>query len=205
MAPGDTAAVTKREAPKKKSGRINPYLADTLMQPVPLARSLFHDKINNEQKRADAADGITDNHITFPGNEAGTALLNKALMAEVDRMEIMVENMPANGRDSVMNNQQKIQSLRALWEMLRQYSVDPRPDPTFYRNLVNNMHNMIVAANEHKSNIHPGQQQGAAGQPTGSTRIHLHLDGKSRPCDDDKAAGGVCEGYICCRDHKGRR
>src|SRR4051812_3261258 len=43
-------------AKKKEAGRFNPYLADTLLQPVPLARVLFHDKISNEQKSADAAD-----------------------------------------------------------------------------------------------------------------------------------------------------
>jgi len=150
--PGDTVT-TRSEVviPKKKPERINPYLLDTFLQSIPLSRSLFHDKINNEQNRADAADGKTDGRITYPGNDSYSAMLSRALINDVKALQMMVENMPANGRDTVAANQQKIQSLRAIWEMLREYNADPRPDPVFYKELVANMHDMIVAANEYKS------------------------------------------------------
>ncbi len=138
-----------------KSGRnltrVNPYLLDSLMRPIPMKRVFFHDKISNEQNRADAADGSVDGSVFVPGNVLATKLLSRALIRDVKEMQTMVENMPPNGRDSVLSNQQKIQSLRAIWEMLRQFNGDPRPDAGFYVQLVRNMHDMIVAANEHKS------------------------------------------------------
>ncbi len=135
----------------RNATRVNPYLLDTLLKPIPISRALFHDKISNEQARADAADGKLDGSVFVPGNVQATKLLSRSLIRNVKEMQTMVENMPANGRDSVTGNQQKIQSLRAIWEMLRQYNGDPRPDAGYYVRLVQNMHDMIVAANEHKS------------------------------------------------------
>jgi len=135
----------------KRWFRTNPYLLDTLLEPVPLSRSLFHDKISKEQSRADLADGIPDNWVTAFGNPKLSKSLTGALVGKMNRMQVIVENMPANGRDSVAANQQKIQSLRAMWELLRQYNSDPRPDAAYYVSLVDNMQDMIVAANELKS------------------------------------------------------
>ncbi|MBX2907694.1 MAG: hypothetical protein KF744_16735 [Taibaiella sp.] len=131
--------------------RVSPYLVDTLVNPIPLARTLFHDKITKEQTKADVADGFPDNWVTAFGNPKLSKHLTAALVGRVNAMRVMVENMPDNGRDSVAANQQKIQSLRAIWELLRQYNGDPRPDAGYYVQLVDNMHDMIVAANEWKS------------------------------------------------------
>jgi hypothetical protein len=131
--------------------RVSPYLIDTLQEPIPLARTLFHDKIIKELSKADIADGFPDNWVTAFGNPKMSKQLTAALVGRVNGMRIMVENMPANGRDSVAANQQKIQSLRAIWELLRQYNGDPRPEAAYYVQLVDNMHDMIVAANEWKS------------------------------------------------------
>lgn len=136
--------------PVKKAGRLNPYLADSLLQPIPLDRALFHDKIDNEQKRADAADGNTDKRIVV-GNGTASDVYTNALIKQIDRLQVLVENMPTVNRDSVAENQLKIQSLRGLWELLRQYDADPRRRPSFYDSLVNNMSNLIVAINEDKS------------------------------------------------------
>lgn len=148
----DTTATPQQKAvAKKKAEPISPYLTDTLLQPIPLGRALFHDKIDKEQLRADAADGNADRQITMPGNEQHTYAITRALITSIDRLKILTENMPANGRDSVAANQQKILSLRALWELMRHYASDPKPDAQYYSKLVANMHDMIVAANEKKS------------------------------------------------------
>lgn len=136
---------------EKRWFRANPYLVDTLLEPIPLARALFHDKISKEQTKADLADGIPDNWVTAFANPKLSKSLTAALVGKMNRMQIIVENMPANGRDSVAANQQKIQSLRAMWELLRQYNTDPRPDASYYVSLVDNMQDMIVAANELKT------------------------------------------------------
>jgi hypothetical protein len=135
---------------KRDTFRINPYLFDSLAQPIPMGRVLFHDKIDKEQQKADDFDGKTDNVVKVPGDSTSTAIFTRSLIHDVDRLQIMVENFPANGRDAVMENQQKIQALRALWELMRIYNGDSRPDPVFYKKLVNNMHDMLVAINENK-------------------------------------------------------
>ncbi len=141
-----------RVVPKKLwYERFNPYLTDTLLQPVPLSRALFHDKIDNEQRKADAADGKTDGRVSVAGKPAATAHYTHALINRVDSLQVMVENMPAVDRDDVATQQQKIQALRAIWELLRQYATDPRPTPEFYDSLTLNMHDLIVAVNENKA------------------------------------------------------
>lgn len=130
-----------------KQSRPNPYLADTLMAPIPLAHALFHDKIDNEQRKADEADGKADDKITVAG--AANAY-TRALIQEIDALQILVENLPIVARDSNAHNQLQIQCLRALWELMRQYNGDPKPRPGFYDSLATNMHHLIVAVNEHK-------------------------------------------------------
>jgi len=134
---------------KKDTTKPDPYWVDTLLHPIPIARVLWHDKIDQEQKKADMADGRADSVIHPPhADSATTAILTHWLIYEVDSMQVLVENMPGNGRDPVADNQNKIRSLRAVWEMMRLYNDDPKPDPEFYKNLVANMHDMIIAANE---------------------------------------------------------
>jgi hypothetical protein len=135
---------------KKDTVKINPYAVDTLLHPIPLSRQLFHDKTDNEQKIADAADGKVDHIITIGKDSASTAVITGALITDVDKMQIMVENMPPNGRDGVMENQEKIRCLTVLKDMVATYNSDNHPDADYYKNLVGNMHDMIIASNENK-------------------------------------------------------
>jgi len=135
---------------KKDTVKTDFYKVDTLIHPIPLGRALFHDKIDKEQQIADAADGVTDQKITDKGDSTQCALLTYALIIETDRIQIMIENMPPNGRESVMENQEKIRCLIALKELVAQYNNDPHPDGHFYKKLVSNMRDMIVARNEKK-------------------------------------------------------
>jgi hypothetical protein len=135
---------------KKDTIRVSPYVLDTLLAPIPMKRAYFHDKIDKEQKRADDADGFPDWKVHYGNDSAGTAVMTHALLHNVDRIQIIIENMPANGRDSIAENQQKIRYLQALWELMRQYNGDPKPTPDFYNKLVANMHDMLIAANDNK-------------------------------------------------------
>jgi len=135
---------------KKDTTKPSPYLIDTLQHPIPMGRMIFHDNIDKEQRKADMADGKVDGVVRYGTDSALTAVLTTALIKKVDSMQIMIENMPAKGRDIVMENQQKIRSLRAVWEMMRQYNSDPKPDPLFYKALVDNMRDMLIASNENK-------------------------------------------------------
>ncbi len=135
---------------KKDTTKPNPYRGDTLLQPVPMSRALWHDKIDNEQRKADLADGRNDRIIRWRKDSTYTSLLTIGLLRKVDSMQIMIENMPAKGRDNVMDNQHRIRSLRALWELMRHYNNDSRPSPPYYDSLISNMCGMLRAANEDK-------------------------------------------------------
>ena len=130
--------------------KVDPYKQDTLMHPIPFARAIFHDRIDKEQLIADKADGLEDTLINYKGDSASSVGLTQALLYDVDTMQILIENMPAKGRDSFAENQQKIRYLRAVWELLRTYNNDPKPDPQFYIALEDNMDSMLIAINEHK-------------------------------------------------------
>jgi hypothetical protein len=135
---------------KKDTTKPSPYRADTLLHPIPMGRVLFHDKIDAEQQKADLADGKKDRIIRAGRDSAATAIYTTALLKRVDSLQIMIENMPDKGRDAVMDNAQRIRCLRAVWEMMRIYNGDSKPTPDFYRELVSNMHGMIIASNENK-------------------------------------------------------
>jgi hypothetical protein len=134
---------------KRDTVRVNPYLVDTLLRPIPMSRAYFHDRIDKEQQKADMADGKID---TFIRQEETLRpfILTRAILRDVDRIQVMIENMPANGKDPNEDNQVKLQYLRAVWEMMRAYNADPRPDPYYYQRVVANMHDMLMATQEGK-------------------------------------------------------
>ena len=136
---------------KKDTTKPNPYLVDTLLKPVPFYHFYIHDKIDKELRKADLADGREDSFIHTEPDTALARQLSEAFYKRIPRYKVLIENLPiAGGRDSVMENQQKLRCLTALWELLRQYNGEAHPDAGYYINLVANMHGMIVAANENK-------------------------------------------------------
>ncbi len=135
---------------KKDTTKPNPYKIDTLFKPIPMGRVIWHDKINNEQQKADMADGRKDSVVRYGRDTALTAILSTALIKKVDSIQVMIENMPANSRDPNTDDQHKKRCLRAVWEMMRRYNGDVRPNPMYYKELVANMYGMLIAANENK-------------------------------------------------------
>lgn len=129
--------------------KIDPYKVTTYMNEIPFKRRYFHeDKIDKELKRADASDGIVDNQIRYKTDTALTRMLTKAILKDANFLQVMVENMPANGRDSFADHQERIRCLNAVYNMLRTFTTDPSPDPIYYKKVVDNMHDMLIAYNE---------------------------------------------------------
>ncbi len=145
-----TDAQAQRKKKKVTVKEISIYDIDTLKQPVPRNRQLWHDKIDKEQKRADVSDGAVDKLIYFSDDTLYTNGITRAILTEVDHLQKMVENMPANGRDAVADNQEKIRCLKAVNDMLVGYNTDVKPDPIFYKKQVANMHDLLIARNEGK-------------------------------------------------------
>lgn len=128
------------------------YRRDSLLHPIPITRSIFHEKIRNEQAAIDRADGRQDHKIIFLRDTSWSRALTYELMDRVNEMRTMIENMPANGRDEAADNQHKIRCLKALLDLLQAYHADPKPDARYYTNLVENMDSLLVAVNEHQEN-----------------------------------------------------
>ncbi len=149
----------KKTRTKKAIGKPDLYSLDTLINPVPVSRTYFHDKIDKEQIAIDKQDGAADTVVSFKKDTSWSAALSYAFLDRVDAMQVMVENMPANGRDENTANQHRIRCLRAISETLERYRLDPKPDPHFYVALIANLDSLIIAVNENKHNefahLHP--------------------------------------------------
>ncbi len=148
-----------RKAPVKK---LTIYDVDTLTSPIPRNRIYIHDKIDREQKRADVSDGSVDQYIYYSEDTNASDAVTKAILKDIDHFQIMIENLPQNGKDPAEMNQEKIRCLTAVWETLRDYNSDIRVDPYYYRKLVNNLRELIIARQEGRSltfvNANPSMQ-----------------------------------------------
>lgn len=134
---------------KKVEKKISIYDIDTLQHPIPLQRKLWHDKIDREQRAVDAFDGSVDGVVFYDDDTLYTRLLTAALLRDVDHMQKMIENFPSKG-DAFTDEQNKVLYLRAVWHMLNTFNLDTKVDPYYYRRLVTNMHDMLIASYENR-------------------------------------------------------
>src|ERR1700748_475339 len=111
------SAQRRRKKDTKKPPVVSIYDVDTLKHAIPRNRQIFHDRIDKEQRRADASDVEVDGIIYYSEDSTLTGTLTKAMIKDVDHMQVMIENMPANGRDAFNDNQRKIRYLTAVWEL----------------------------------------------------------------------------------------
>lgn len=133
----------EKKEPKKE---ISLYDIDTLIHPVPMQRSLFFDKVKKQQRRADASDGKVDNYIYFGEDVEGGKILTESLMKEVSHIQIMIENLPYE--DKFTENQTKLGYHRALENVLLHFNNDNKVQPSFYKKLVRNFREMVIAKYE---------------------------------------------------------
>lgn len=135
-----------KEDRKKKTVSI--YEIDTLINPVPLQRSLFFDKVKKQQRRADAFDGKMDDYINYNDDSVNSRTLTNSLLRDVSRIQIMIENLPI--ADKFAENQTKLGYHRSLEQVLIRFNDDNKVEPLFYRRLVNNFRDMVIAKYEGK-------------------------------------------------------
>lgn len=139
---------SKKDEPKRTNSSI--YEMETLIdQMIPTQRQAFHNKIDKEQRRADVSDGSIDGVIYYSDDTALTNSLTRSILADVDRMQILVENLEISKDPSVENNV-KIRYLSALFNMMQRYNRDVAIKPAHYRKLVINMRELIIAAHENR-------------------------------------------------------
>ncbi|MEP7163517.1 MAG: hypothetical protein ABI741_02425 [Ferruginibacter sp.] len=92
------------------------YMDTTII--VPLQRRNFHDKIDNEQRLCDKADGKQDNFFRISGNEAINNHATDVLFRKVDNLENWIEL-----NNDIDNNNQKIRYLRYVENLLRTFRI----------------------------------------------------------------------------------
>ena len=92
------------------------YMDTTII--VPLQRRNFHDKIDNEQRLCDKADGKQDNFFRISNNEAINNHATDVLFRKVDNLENWIEL-----NKDIENNNQKIRYLRYIENLLRAYRI----------------------------------------------------------------------------------
>lgn len=134
----------KHKVPQKE---LSIYDVDTMTEKPATPRPMWHNKIDKEQKRAEAT-------FKFVANSEDTALANSFLNAitkEADHLQIMIENLPANGRDAAAHHAEKISALKALNALLAKCNNDIGIDQYYYKKRVANLHDLIIA--ENKGNI----------------------------------------------------
>lgn len=126
-----TGSSQAQKTPKEKK---DPYTSTELWTPVPINRALAHDKIDTLQKRIDEFDGKFDHNIDLIHDPQGSEIVTKAILNEVDRLEIVIENMPDE-------HSTKQKYLAYLAEDLRSYYADMlnnEVDPLYFKNLIDN-------------------------------------------------------------------
>jgi hypothetical protein len=152
-------AISEQSSAQKRRRRRNVapkevsiYDIDTLLNPIPLNRKMWHDKIDRVQRGSDASDGRVDGTIYYAEDINATNLLTQSMLKDVDRMQIMIENLPPDGQTGLSESQVKIRYLTYLYDMVRRFNADSRAEPVFYRRVVYNFHDLLIARHEHKVN-----------------------------------------------------
>jgi len=138
----------KKKNKKVEKKEISIYDIDTLSHPIPNNRASFHINIDKEQKHADAMDGKVDGIIVYAADTTLTAMLSRTILRDIDQIQVMIENMPVNNTDKMMENQTRIRYLRAVLSLVRHYNNDARADAVYYKRAVANLKQLIIARNE---------------------------------------------------------
>lgn len=145
-----TAQRRKNKDNNEQEVVVSIYDVDTLINPIPLNRQLWHNgrgHIDEFQNRADASDGNVDGVITIKDDTVFSRLFTQSLIVEIDRIQVMIENLPADsvGWDVRTENNNKLRYLQAVDDLMKRYLNDPAPDGYFYKRSVTNLREFIIA------------------------------------------------------------
>ena len=135
-----------RRRKKDKSKPKTIYEIDTLKAPIPRSRQSLHVAYNKALRGADASDGRVDGYIWHGDDTLASAALTEAFVETARHLDTMIENLPF--KDLQVENQTKSLYLRAVTNMVIGFNRDINPDPYFYRKVVFNMRDMIIARHE---------------------------------------------------------
>ena len=145
-------AQKRRNKRKKDKEKISIYDVDTLINPIPIQTSMWHGKIDKQQRGVDVSDGKVDGVVHYGEDEMMTDLLTETMLDEIDQLQITIENLPypPPTMESNPGLQTKIRYLDALENLLRQYNKDSKPNPIFYKKAVQNFRDLMIARHENR-------------------------------------------------------
>lgn len=110
---------------------------------VPLQRRLWHDKIVNEQKLSDKADGKADGQLRVGKNESINLHISDALFRKVKDVQDWIEL-----NESIKNNNEKIRYLSYVENMLKSFRISWRMkdfNPVSFPLLLDNFEEIMKA------------------------------------------------------------
>ncbi len=139
-------AERRKKAKQEKPKSI--YEIDTLISPVPRNRQMFHDNFMKAIRGADATDGKVDNYIWIGDDTLASKTITNAMLHTVVHLDTMIENLPF--ADQQTGHQTKIGYLRSVTDMVNRFKKDRGADPFFWRKVVNNMRELIIARHENR-------------------------------------------------------
>ncbi len=141
--------LTPAEGGRRKKNKAKPktiYEVETLTAPIPRSRQALHANYNKALRGADASDGKVDSYIWVGEDTMASNAMTQALVYTARHLDTMIENLPF--KDPIVENQAKMFYLRAVTNMVTAFNRDIKPDPYFYRKVVYNMQDMIIARHE---------------------------------------------------------
>ena len=116
---------------------------------IPLQRRYFHDKIGNEQKLCDKADGKIDSIIRVGKNESINLHVTDAIFRKVKDLQDWIEL-----NNVIKNNQEKIRYLAYIENMLRSFRMAWKNrdiNPVIFPSLMENFEDILKAQVDGKS------------------------------------------------------
>lgn len=122
---------------------------DTTVVIVPLQRRYFHDKISNEQKLCDKADGKIDSFIQAGKNESVNQHITDAMFRKVKELQNWIEL-----NDAIKNNNDKIRYLAYIESMLKSFRIywkKREVNAVIFPSLMENFEQILKAQVEGKS------------------------------------------------------
>jgi hypothetical protein len=129
-----TAVSISAFAQKDKSAKKDPWSSDELWNPIPINRQLSHDKIDRLQKQIDEFDGKINKDINLIGDDNGSEIISDAIIRRVDRLQIILENLP-------IDHWTKVKYFLLLEEDVKQCYNDiiaNTADANYYKDLIYN-------------------------------------------------------------------
>lgn len=121
---------------------LKPWEIDTLIQPVPINRQLFVDRVQKALKRLDARDGVMDGRIDVPDTMT-SAMLTDVIFRRIPLIDMHIENLKTD-------NQIKIGYHRALENMVNRFAGKSfeNGDLTYFKKSAKNFESLLIAIQE---------------------------------------------------------